>query len=562
MKNFLLVLLFIVLGAFASSFLYSQDNQPDTTEKKGIYLGRINGVIQIDAQNYFQDSTIETAPVPEKMLMNSFANLTYTLGGFTAGARYEAYLPRPLLGIDPQYSAPGGRAGVALRWATYQHKKFSLTVGNFYEQFGSGLTLRSWWAPLLGYDNAIDGIRATINPYKGIYMKGIYGKQRLFWDVGPGTIRGIDAEIDIAEWLDSTWKSPTQINIGGSFVSRYQSATGKIPQNVGAWAARLQISRGGFTFFSEYAYKINDPGEVNREIYRPGRALYITSSYFGEGFGLTLSAKRLDNMDFRSDRTQTGQNLQINFLPPLAKQHTYRLPTLYLYATQPQGEMGIQADFVFNLKQGSVLGGKYGANFNINYARVHNIERKWGVEKGYDSDFLAVSDSLYYQDFNIEFQKKWTSKFKTTFTYMHITYDKDVVLGLRGFGKINVNAFILESAYKINNTQSLRSELQLMPVSEEKGKDRNITSGSWAMLMLEYTVAPHWFFTVWDELNFGNEHTGKDLHYYSAMIGYIKDGYRISVGYGRQRAGINCVGGICRPIPSMNGFSLSASCTF
>ncbi|MCS6904353.1 MAG: DUF6029 family protein [Bacteroidia bacterium] len=540
---------------FINATLWAQD----TTSKE---VGKVNGVIQIDAQSYFPDSTIETTPVPEKMLMNSFANFTYTLGNFTAGVRYEAYLPRPLLGVDPQYGAPGGKAGIALRWATYTYKNFSLTAGNFYEQFGSGLTLRAWWAPLLGYDNAMDGIRVAFNPYRGIYLKGVYGKQRLFWDVGPGTVRGADLEVDIAELWDTTYRSPTRINIGANFVSRYQAATGKIPQNVGAWATRLQISRGGFTFFAEYAYKINDPGEVNKQIYRPGQALYITSSYFGEGFGITLSAKRLDNMDFRSDRTQTGQNLQINFLPPLAKQHTYRLPTLYLYATQPLGEMGIQADVVFNLPEGSKLGGKYGTNININYARIHNIKRQWGVEQGYDSPFLAVSDSLYYQDLNIEVQKKWAPKFKTTFTYMRITYNKDVVLGLRGFGEINLHALILETAYKINTNHSLRSEIQWMPVSEKKGTERDITSGSWVMLLLEYTIAPHWFITVWDEMNYGNERTNKNLHYYSGMVGFIKDGFRISLGYGRQRAGINCVGGICRPIPSMNGFSLSISYTF
>jgi len=34
------------------------------------------------------------------------------------------------------------------------------------------------------------------------------------------------------------------------------------------------------------------------------------------------------------------------------------------------------------------------------------------------------------------------------------------------------------------------------------------------------------------------------------------------VNYGRQRAGIFCVGGVCRQVPAANGLTLSVTSTF
>jgi len=48
-----------------------------------------------------------------------------------------------------------------------------VTVGNYYEQFGSGMIFRSYEERGLGYDNAMDGVRIKYVPYKGVYLKGV-----------------------------------------------------------------------------------------------------------------------------------------------------------------------------------------------------------------------------------------------------------------------------------------------------------------------------------------------------------------------------------------------------
>ena len=63
--------------------------------------------------------------------------------------------------------------------------------------------------------------------------------------------------------------SKTRIILGGSFVSKYQADEDplyKLPENVGAFASRLNISRGKFSIYGEYAHKINDPAVINNYI--------------------------------------------------------------------------------------------------------------------------------------------------------------------------------------------------------------------------------------------------------------------------------------------------------
>ena len=98
----------------------------------------IHGNFQIDMQNCEDDTATGTQPVNERVRYNAFGNINYQSGGFSAGIRYESYNP-VMLGFLPDYS---NHSGIPYRYARYQHKDIDITVGNFYEQFGSGLIFR------------------------------------------------------------------------------------------------------------------------------------------------------------------------------------------------------------------------------------------------------------------------------------------------------------------------------------------------------------------------------------------------------------------------------------
>jgi len=532
------------IALFKCISLFSQNN-----------FGELHGNFQVDAQYYNKDSLIGAPVVDEKILSNGFMNLWYTKGNFTAGLRYENYL-NVMQGFDSRYKG----SGIPFRFASYKNDKLEATVGNFYEQFGSGLILRAYEERSLGYDNVFDGTRVRFQPVKGIYLKGLIARQRTFFSLSSGIVRGFDAEINFNELIPGGDSLKTTIILGGSAVSRYQSDLDpfyKLPENVGAFSGRLNIIRGRINFLVEYGYKINDPNATNNFKYNNGQAFTTTLTYSTKGLGILLAVKRLDNFDFRSDRTASGIGANINFLPALTRQHTYNLPaTIYPYAVQPNGEMGYQAEISYRFKKGSALGGKYGTEVVVNFSGTNGIIKNPTANDtlGYTSPFFRPSDKMFFRDFHVEIHKKFSKRIKATAMYLNWVYDKDVVQGLVGFGTIFADMAVLDVSYKISANHTIRVEAQAL-ISKQDTR-------SWATGLVEYTFAPNWFLAVIDQYNFGNSDTAKQIHYVTLSTGYTKNGNRIMINYGRQRAGIFCVGGVCRNVPASNGLSISIFSSF
>jgi hypothetical protein len=80
--------------------------------------------------------------------------------------------------------------------------------------------------------------------------------------------------------------------------------------------------------------------------------------------------------------------------------------------------------------------------------------------------------------------------------------------------------------------------------------------------LLEWTPSGNWFFAVYDQYNYGNPDKSLQIHYYLGTFGYNKDAHRIQVSYGKQSAGIFCVGGVCRTVPASNGVTISLTSSF
>ena len=122
------------------------------------------------------------------------------------------------------------------------------------------------------------------------------------------------------------------MTFGLSFVTKKQNDDNPVyilPENVGSWSGRVTLSNGNWSFEGEYAYKINDPSQTNNYIYKNGNSIILSSSYSIKGLGFVLSGKRVDNMNYRSDRNAVLQELNINFLTSLNKQQSYSLASIY-----------------------------------------------------------------------------------------------------------------------------------------------------------------------------------------------------------------------------------------
>lgn len=532
-------------------------------------VGTISGSLQTDIQQYNTDTIIGAPEVPEAILSNTFVNILFNKGGFTAGMRFESY-QNPLLGIDPRYGTSGAGTGLGIpyRFATFENDYFSVTAGNFYEQFGSGMVLRLYEERNLGFDNSIDGLRLKFRPADGLQVTGFIGRQRSFFDLSEGIMRGADVSLNFRELDQDLLGDDIIATVGLSAVSRFQEDQNpflNLPQNVLAWSARGNIGIGDFFLETEYAYKINDPGATNQGSYNTGNGLYANASYSVIGLGVALAAKRVDNLDFRSDRTATGFQQQVNYLPALTKQHTWRLITLYPYATQPTGEFGVQGEVTFTIPKSSFLGDRE-TNITLNYAQINALDTVRTSAFNYDAKFMP-SDRFFYRDFNIEITRNFSRNFKLTVSYIHLDYDQDVIearaaINETKFGIVTSNFFVAEMLFKVASGQSLRTELQWMGVTHEPGAELALQNGDWAMVLFEYTVSPHWFFTAFTEYNYGNAIKEQQIFYPNGTIAYVYDALRVSAGYGRVRGGILCVGGICRPVPASNGLTLGVQHTF
>ena len=530
---------------------------------QGILGGSVTGNVQFDGQLSRRDSVIGSSDVPEKLLSNARADILYTNGNFSAGLRYEAYL-NPMLGFNSQYTGQG----IANYFVSYKTQTFAVTAGHFYEQFGNGMTLRAYEDRYLGLDNAIRGLNVMYRPTNGITLKALAGQQRYYWDTR-GLVRGLDAEFSLNDIVKPWNESKTRLTLGGSFVSKYEDdetipadISGfklNLPKNVGAASVRMDLAHGGFGLQAEYAHKGQDPTVMNDFIYKNGEALWVSASYSQKGLSANIQANRVDNMGFKSVRSVTGEMLYINYTPAITKQHTYAFLSMYPYATQSTGEMGLQADFMYKFKKETLLGGKYGTDLHFNASLITGLDTTRIGGKGtdgYSSSFFGTGDT-YYGDLSLEIAKKINSKVKLTATYGYVLFNP-IVEGHQGEMHHN-HVAIADLTWKINRKNVLRFEAEWM--GSDSKYDPNVDdkrAGDWIMGLVEYNFTSAWFVSISDQYAY-NDGIG---NYYNISVGYTHNATRLQIGYGKQREGIICIGGVCRQVPASNGLTFSLTTSF
>ena len=320
------------------------------------------------------------------------------------------------------------------------------------------------------------------------------------------------------------------------------------PEYVNAFDVRVNMQKGGFNVLAEYAQKTQDPSFDNQYIYRRGYVAMLSTSYSKKGMSILAQAKRSDNMSFRSRRSMSGTSSFINHLPAFTMEHTYALAALYPYATHPQGEWAYQLNASYNFKRKTFLGGKYGTLVKLNYSYVHAIEQNAYSDSpagtdGYGSAFWKWGDQMYYQDLNLQIEKRVTRDFRLNVMLMNQFYNKTIVEGHGGM--VHSNIYVVDGRYQFSKKTTLRGEIQYLTTADD--------DGDWTYGLLELSLVPHLMVTVSDMYNCG----ATDIHYYQGSVTFTMGSHRLQAGYGRTRAGYDCSGGVCRYVPASKGFTLS-----
>ena len=516
---------------------------------------RLSGSLQSDILLPEKDKTTGASADDGHFLTNTYLDLKATSRYIEAGARVE-YLKHPLPGFENDIKG----WGLPHFYVKGRYKNAELTLGSFYEQFGSGFILRSYEERSLGIDNSLQGAHLSYRPWDGVAVKILTGRQRRYWQHNDSWLTGGDIEWNIDEWLKVLQKHQTYAMIGFSYINKYEKEDVvmtdpthrlRLPRYVNAFDVRMRVQHRSLNVLAEMAMKTQDPSNDNGYIYRNGYVAMLSGSYSKRGMSLLLQAKRSTNMTLRSSRGMEGTSSFINHLPAFTVEHTYTLPALYPYATRPDGEWAYQVAAAYTFPKGSMLGGKYGTMVKINFSHVHSISKNEDGGRGtdgYGSSFWRWGASTYYQDIDVQVEKRLGKDTKLNLMYMNQRYNQTVIEGHGGM--LNSHIFVADVKQKLARKTTLRVEGQYL-FSKDGDKD-------WAFALAELSLAPHWMFTLSDLYNLDNTHA----HYYQGFVTYSDGAHRLQLGYGRTRAGYNCSGGICRYIPATKGMTLSYNYNF
>ena len=519
----------------------------------------LSGNLQLTGNFFIADSVIEASNTPQFDYQlygaESWMQLNYSGFGFDVGLRFDAFHNSNLLNRQASYSDQGiGRWFIKKRI-----QKLGISAGFLYDQIGSGLIFRAFEDRTLLIDNALAGLRMTYDLGENWQVKAFTGRQKQQFElyapiVKGGSIEGFIAPKELEEgktaWslapgiglVNRTFDDNTMDQIVGE-VANYLPENQIIPNyNTYAFSVFNTLTFGNFGWYVEGAYKSKDvfvdpfatrktaTGETALGIIvsKPGNVFYTNLSYGKKGFGGNLEYKRTENFTLRTDPFAQLNRGTINFLPPMARVNTYRLTARYAPATQELGEQAVQLDLRYNPTR------KLG--FNLNVSNITNL-----------------SNDLLYREIYTEVIYKYKRKWTITGGLQIQNYNQDIFENKPGVPLVETITPYVEYLYKFDRKKSLRAEVQFMSTDQD--------FGDWIFALAEFSVAPHWIFTVSDMYNL-EDIRSQPYHYPRVDVAYIRNANRFGLSFIKQVEGIVCTGGICRLEPAFSGVRLNITSTF
>ncbi len=526
-------LLFITL--LYSSNLYSQ--------------GYFSGDIQSNTDFYVRDTNIGAANTPHydnlKSGTDTWIGLTYNNDDWKlrTGVRVDLFHNSNLHNPGTPYSG----YGLGFWFVQKEVKGLEITGGNFYEQFGSGLTFRSYEDRSLGIDNALLGARLKFTYKDKLFIKGFTGVQKYRFELYKPVIKGLCIEGNFAI-KDKAIFTPgiavvnrtidqKNMEVIVSNIESYDTSLRFVPKyNTYAFSFYNTLNAGNFTWFIEAAMKTHEALRGNGSLFdAPGNAVYTSFSYSKKKFGISYQFKRVENFQFRTSPNEYLLQGMVSFSPPTSRQNSLRLPSRFNAASQELNETAHSIDLTYTPKKGYTM--------NLSLSFIHN--NKFQIKSPYFGEVY----------FDVEFKKNKKVQGYLGFQYVKYnqkfyTLEGDTIHSITGFGEISV---------KVNNKLSIRSELQYQYCPKDYGQ--------WLFGLLEFNIAPHFSIAVSDMWNVvpntsREDRPSRPLHFYSFFLGYTLNQHRFTASYVRQVSGIVCTGGVCRFEPAFSGLRISINSSF
>lgn len=545
------------------TFISAQDGE----SKKD--RGEFSGNFQNTNQFYVNDPKIGTNTTQYKRELSSsdaWLYLNYKLKGFNFNLRYDVFNNSPLFNPSEAFT----KSGIGIWSVSKDIDKFNITVGYFYDQFGTGMVFRAFEDRNLGLDFAINGARVIYTPNENTQIKAFTGLQKFRFDVRPEVIKGLNIEHRIevndnlnfqlgASAVNRTIDQNTMNTIVGA-INNYELRNRFIPTyNVYLGNIYNTLSYKKFSLYTEYCQKSQEAifnPILDRMELRDGRVYYTSLSYSTKGLGINAQYKRIESFSLRTSPLENLNLGMIAYLPSLTRQNTYRLLARYNAVVQELGENAIGMEFTIK-PQGAYFK-KHQTTININTSVVT-------AKDNFDSKSLNPFDfekdtARYFREHYIDVSHKFNKKFKAMLGFQYINYNQQLFeLKGKDYEYVTAKTYFGEVTYKLTPTRSLRVEAQYLETKQDLGSFINGT--------VELNIAPHYSFSVGDMVNVNrvirDANASQDLiHYWNVFGSYTYKTTRLTGGYIKQVEGVNCTGGVCRVEPAFSGVRVTLQTNF
>ena len=538
--------------------------------------GQFSGNLLMTYQKYIRDDSIgaNTKVYKENTASaDAWLFMQYRIKGYSFILRYDAFNNSPLL--DPQDAYTNH--GIGFWQINKSVDKLDITMGSFYDQFGTGILFRAYEQRQIGIDYAIQGMRLKYNINDKWAIKGFAGNQKgnikNRFGYANQVISGLNVEGNLDLGKDSKYGA---LQVGASGVNRtldretmdrlvgtintYDLADRFYPKyNVYGGNAYFTYTKDNFSWTVEGNVKSKEAILEDDSKFRlkGGKVLYTSMSWGKGGWnlgkqkasvGLNIQARHVDHFSFRTAPTENLLNGLVSYLPSMTRQNTYRLLSRYNAPGQAMGEDGIQGEIEFKPRKGTQI------FFNGSYVQTLASNGKLNKATG-----VMEAEKLFSENY-IEVVQKIGKHDKLKLGVQRIVYNQTRYESEPEYVPVKTFTPFGEWLHTMNQGKSLRVEWQYLNTKNDQG--------SFANLMIEMFVNKNLSIAVADMVNVVPHRyermiiADKVLHYPTFFIGYTEKNTVFTLAFLKQQQGVNCSGGICREEPAFSGVRFTVSSNF
>lgn len=566
MRHFSIVMLLVLLGTCNWALGQSKDSD----------RGQFSGNLLMTYQKYIRDDSIgaNTKVYKENTASaDAWLFMQYRIKGYSFILRYDAFNNSPLL--DPQDAYTNH--GIGFWQINKSVDKLDITMGSFYDQFGTGILFRAYEQRQIGIDYAIQGMRLKYNINDKWAIKGFAGNQKGNIKNRFGYANQVISGLNVEGNLDLGKDSKLGVlQVGASAVNRtldretmdrlvgtintYDLADRFYPKyNVYGGNAYFTYTKDNFSWTVEGNVKSKEAiMEDDSKFHLTGGKVLYTSMSWGKGgwnlgkqkasVGLNVQARHVDHFSFRTAPTENLLNGLVSYLPSMTRQNTYRLLSRYNAPGQAMGEDGIQGEIEFKPRKGTQI------FFNGSYVQTLASNGKLNTTTG-----VKEAEKLFSENY-IEVVQKIGKHDKLKLGVQRIVYNQTRYESEPEYVPVKTITPFGEWLHTMNQGKSLRVEWQYLNTKNDQG--------SFANLMIEMFVRKNLSIAVADMVNVVPHRyermiiADKVLHYPTFFIGYTEKNTVFTLAFLKQQQGVNCSGGICREEPAFSGVRFTVSSNF